>query len=401
MDKDVIFHRHDLADRLADMLLGDDPLRDSGRSGLFMAAARRTGKSTFLRNDLIPTLQKKGALPIYVDLWEDRTRDPGELISSAVGQALETQLRKVTKALASIKKLAGKVDVAGFKAEFGFERDTIGQRDGTTLAKAFTALHARAKKPIVLILDEAQHALMTESGTDMLFALKAARDALNLTAQKPQLAVLATGSVRGKLANMVLRRNQPFYGANVMAFPTLDQAFVQHLAAMRLGHRFGDRLPSGKVMLQAFSSVGFRPEEMSRVMQQAVTHPAKDLGKAMLAVAEQRRAEMVDEWRAQFQELPPLQQSVLKRMYSLTTDYFEPFPRDALEAYSADVGKKVTASQVQKALDTLVAEGFVWRSGRGSYELDEAMLSEFLYDEEMSIALEGFENLDEEGKPGA
>ena len=128
MDKDVIFHRHDLAVRLADMLLGNDPLSDSGRSGLFMAAARRTGKSTFLRNDLIPTLQRTGALPIYVDLWEDRTRDPGELISSAVGQALESQLRKVTKALAGIKKLAGKVDVAGFKAEFGLNATPLAKR---------------------------------------------------------------------------------------------------------------------------------------------------------------------------------------------------------------------------------------------------------------------------------
>jgi hypothetical protein len=70
----------------------------------------------------------------------------------------------------------------------------------------------RRDKPIVLIIDEAQHALATERGADTLFALKAARDALNILAKTPQLAIVATGSARGKIADMVMRRNQAFYG---------------------------------------------------------------------------------------------------------------------------------------------------------------------------------------------
>jgi hypothetical protein len=35
---------------------------------------------------------------------------------------------------------------------------SIGEPHGTTLAKALEALHRRVEKPIVLIIDEAQHA---------------------------------------------------------------------------------------------------------------------------------------------------------------------------------------------------------------------------------------------------
>ena len=76
MDTDRVFHRPELAARLAAVLLGDDPLSSAGRSGLFLSAPRRTGNSTFLRNDLIPAVEHAGAIAIYVDLWADKTAIP-------------------------------------------------------------------------------------------------------------------------------------------------------------------------------------------------------------------------------------------------------------------------------------------------------------------------------------
>ena len=115
---------------------------------------------------------------------------------------------------------------------------SIGEPHGTTLAKALEALHRRVENPIVLIIDEAQHALSSEKGADTLFALRAARDALNLAATRPQLAIVATGSARGKIADMVMRRNQAFYGATVETFPPLGEPFVRHLVSNMLSHRF-------------------------------------------------------------------------------------------------------------------------------------------------------------------
>ncbi len=81
-----MFNRPDLAKRMAEVALGIDPL--GGSSGLFLAAPRRTGKSTFLTVDLLPELRRRGAVPVYADLWSDRTRDPAAIILKAVRTAL-------------------------------------------------------------------------------------------------------------------------------------------------------------------------------------------------------------------------------------------------------------------------------------------------------------------------
>ena len=80
--KPFTFHRPSLAQSYCESL-GGHGLADS-RSGLFLAAPRRTGKSTFLREDMLPAMQKRGWTTIYVDLWADKSKDPALLITSAV-----------------------------------------------------------------------------------------------------------------------------------------------------------------------------------------------------------------------------------------------------------------------------------------------------------------------------
>ena len=80
-----IFHRKALAEALVRDLAGESFADYS--SGMFLAAPRRTGKSTFLRSDLAPECEARGWLPVYVDLWENREVDPAELIAGAIGQA--------------------------------------------------------------------------------------------------------------------------------------------------------------------------------------------------------------------------------------------------------------------------------------------------------------------------
>ena len=65
-----------------DLLVGEP-------SGLFLAAPRRTGKSTFLRQDLRPVLEERGDLVLHVDLWEDRKVDPAQPIISCFGEAIQ------------------------------------------------------------------------------------------------------------------------------------------------------------------------------------------------------------------------------------------------------------------------------------------------------------------------
>ncbi len=86
MATDPFFHRPDLANDLANVILNEAPLAPT-RSGLFLAAPRRTGKSTFVREDLMPALEKRGAAVLYVDLWADKAIEPGSAIVALVRSA--------------------------------------------------------------------------------------------------------------------------------------------------------------------------------------------------------------------------------------------------------------------------------------------------------------------------
>jgi hypothetical protein len=87
----IAYPRTTLADELVHQLQGKTAFGDA-HNGLFLAAPRRTGKTTFLRGDLCPALERAGVVVVYVDLWADAARDPGVLIADAIGRALQPHL---------------------------------------------------------------------------------------------------------------------------------------------------------------------------------------------------------------------------------------------------------------------------------------------------------------------
>ena len=207
-----LFKRTELANEVADKILFTSPTSASS-SGLFLAAPRRTGKSTFLREDLRPQLEAKGALVLYVDLWENRQTDPGD----AIVNAIRTELAKHDGVIKRLVKSTGldKISIAGTS----FTLDRLGLAQGISLSAALSALSDDVQTPIVLVIDEAQHAITTEGGTNALFALKAARDELNSTRHKG-LRVVATGSNQDKLAMLRNSKEQAFFGAPLVRFPS-------------------------------------------------------------------------------------------------------------------------------------------------------------------------------------
>ena len=144
----IHFPRAALALELVAALRGEKVFGDA-HNGLFLAAPRRTGKSTFLQADLKPALEKAGVVVAYVDLWADSRRDPGALIADAIARALVPHLGLVSRTA----KRAGldSVTVAG---ALKIDVSKIGKIDGVTLPDALRALHEAAKAPVALIVDE-------------------------------------------------------------------------------------------------------------------------------------------------------------------------------------------------------------------------------------------------------
>ena len=155
----IHFPRETLALELVAALRGQAVFGDA-HNGLFLAAPRRTGKSTFLQADLKPALEKVGVVVTYVDLWADPRRDPGSLISEAIARTLSSHLGLVSRA-ARVSGLES-VTIAG---ALKIDLSRIGKVDGITLPEALRALHDAAKSPVALIVDEAQQLTPHEAKT--------------------------------------------------------------------------------------------------------------------------------------------------------------------------------------------------------------------------------------------
>jgi hypothetical protein len=372
------FPRAELAKTTVAALRGESLFGDA-HNGLFLAAPRRTGKSTFLQSDLRPELERQGVLVVYVDLWSDQRRDPGDLIAEAVSRAISENLGIVAKTA----KASGmdSITVAGVVK---IDTTKIGKHDGVTLTDALRALAEMTGKQIALIIDEAQHALTSDAGENAMSALKAARDQLN-TPEVVRLSLVMSGSDRDKLLRLVNTNGAPFYGSNVQRMPALGKDFVDFVAQLIEAQR-QDLKPVDTVALtEAFQLFGSRPQFFASALEDALSPLAEPDGRfedRVLAAARQRLRDDEAQMESEFLSLKPLEQAVLWRLLE-QGNRFRPYDAEALRFYreklaelSGDTPSKVTAQSAQGALESVRSRSpaLVWKSARGEYAVDDAMM---------------------------
>lgn len=363
MTIEPVYHRPDYAAAMADQLLRPNALQLQVRSGVFLSGIRRTGKTTFLRQDLIPALEARGALVIYVDLWADRSKSPAALVHDAVRSTLNDLTAPGASLLGRFKGL--NIGAAGIS--FGFQLDAVGQPGGITLADVFTQLVDRVGRDVVLIIDEVQQALGTEDGGNLLFALKAARDAVNTRPDTPgHLLFLGTGSHKSLVADMATRRSQPFSGAVSAPYEPLGAAFVAWKAA-QLQTIEGVRMPSREVMNQGFTVVGQRPEELQKALVLLQSRPENpDVAFPIIcsALASAAAAVEIDA----IDSLGALAVAIFDRI-AQGSEAGESglFSADAISSYSQQIGANADTPQVQNMVDRMITANIIHRQSHGVY----------------------------------
>ncbi|MDO5506096.1 MAG: hypothetical protein Q4F49_07395 [Pseudoxanthomonas suwonensis] len=365
------YPRPTLAREIARALQGNQIFGDA-HNGLFLAAPRRTGKSTFLQEDLEPELERLGMVVVYVDLWADQRRDPGELIADAIGRELARHLGTVAKAA----KAAG---LQGVSLGGALQIDTsrIGRVDGITLTDALRTLHEHAKAPVVLIIDEAQHALTSEAGEAVMAALKSARDQMN-SPGKVNLMLVMSGSDRDKLLRLVNSYSAPFYGSQIQRMPGLDRGFIDFVADLVEQQR-PDLRPVDRDLLEtAFAGFGRRPQFFMTALGEALSPMSSHECRFEVAVgaaAEQRQRDDEAQMASEFLALKPLERAVLWRLLA-QGERFRPYDAEALRFYSDKTGGKVTTAKAQTALESLRQHtpSLVWKSARSEYAVEDAAM---------------------------
>lgn len=369
----VAYPRTALADELVHQLQGKTAFGDA-HNGLFLAAPRRTGKTTFLRGDLCPALERAGAVVVYVDLWADTARDPGVLIADAIGRALYPHLGLIART--AINAGLDKVSLAGW---LDVDTSRIGKLDGLTLVDALRALHETAGKRVALVINEAQHALTSEAGEAAMTALKSARDQLNRPGLV-NLMLVMSGSDRDKLLRLVNTNSSPFFGSQIKAMPALGADFMGHIVQLVVAQR-PDLAPVDQHTLQAaLAGFGSRPQFFMEALGQVLSPLAALSGRfepAMLAAAEQRQRDDEAQMASDFLGLKPLEQAVLWRMLAQGAR-FRPYDAEALRFYRDKTGrdKALSPQQAQNALESLRQRtpALVWKSARGEYAVEDAAM---------------------------
>lgn len=373
---EIFYHRPELATRLSKLIM-QISVGSSASSGVFLAAPRRTGKSTFAREDLRPALEKAGAIVLYADLWQDLTKDPGLVIVDAIREAVGRSDGFITR----LAKSSGieRVVVGGLN----FSLDKIGLGKDIDLTTALVALSDESQKLIVLMIDEAQHAITTEAGVAALFALKAARDELN-SSRHHGLRIVCTGSNRDKLAMLRNSKDQAFFGASMVPFPTLDQNYIDWLCA-------NIDLPSPldpAEVFQLFKESGYRPELLGAAADAIRFDFFIDPENVCERFAELVRAQ-ADELNANLKKvihsLTPIQSAVIRVMGSMGESY-APFEAPTMALYAAAMKQagiaesdiKVEVPGVQQALIALQEKNLVWKASRGVYAVDEHVIVDLL-----------------------
>jgi len=365
------FSRPQLAEEMIDAILGKNLFGDS-HNGLFLAAPRRTGKTTFLRLDLKPALEQRGVEVVYVDLWSSPERDPGLVISEAIGEALT----KYASFMAKAAKTSG-IHGLSIPGVMSIDIGRIGRMDGAALTDALHALILAAKKPVALIIDEAQHSLISENGRNCMFALKSARDQLNQPGVI-QLVLVMSGSDRDKLLHLVHGNSAPFFGSRVGHMPELGADFITFIA-QAIEETRPDLTPiDAATLLLAFESFGNRPQLFMAAVSDAVSPLAGALERfenMVMAEALKQRDLDEQEMESAFLGLTPLGRAILWRMLE-REGRFRPYDAEALRFYKEKTGRSWSITMIQKTLQTLRDQDppMVWKSAMGEYSVSDAAM---------------------------
>ncbi len=363
------FRRRALACELATLLVDADGER-TARSGVMLTAPRGTGKSVFLNNDLAAALRHRGAVVIVADLAKHSDADPADLVAKAVLEALKAH----EGVLARLARRVGLERIGFGGVSFLVSRP---RSDGMWLSEALEALSDMTRRPIVLILDEAQQCLTTPRGTSLLTVLKAARDSLNISHYG--MRIMATGSHRAKLMTL-LGRSKVFFCSKRISLPPLDGEFLDWF------HRHHG-LPASlgpDALASLFRSAGYRPQVLTDAALEVLSTGGFQYGDAtriLRRAIDRQSAEIHKDILEVIGRLPAMASAVVRVM--ATTDKTRAGFDPATMTVYADVVRRidpawngqVDVDGVEQALAVLASRRLVWKSTIGVYMLEDPLVA--------------------------
>ncbi|MBP0640204.1 ATP-binding protein [Cupriavidus sp. AcVe19-6a] len=340
-------------------------LKLSAARGLF--ARRRMGKTEFLRRDLMPEAVTKGYLTAYTNLWDNRTSPETALVTALTetlepkgAAALLSKLRTPVKKVKASAKLAGAVE-GSLEAELG--KPGV---DRTVALHEVLKRIDRAKKPLLLVIDEAQ-VLAGADHSDFAHALRAALDI-----RKDRVKVIFAGSSETTLRAMFARASEPFYNwAPLEPFPLLGDEFVAFTVELL------NSMARQKLTLEqgrhAFDELHRTPEFFKRFIERYMLYQPQ--GEAA-ALAYTKSSVFSDEHSlTQWREMKPADRAIL---YLLARGESDLHSSATLEKLGIMLGKPATRNTTGHALRRLLAATVITRLAMGDYRIEDEAFADWI-----------------------
>jgi hypothetical protein len=334
---------------------------------LAMFAPRRVGKTYFLDHDLTPLARKEGWLPVYADLWLQRS-DPLGSINHALEEALDDVDVPATRAGRLAKTPVKAVGALGATVSLGEApaRRALPQAPELRLDALASRLAHASGKPVLLMLDEVQALADVPDGERVVSALRAV-----LHKRRDALCAVFTGSSQEGLARMVSVVGAPMYQfAQLMDFPPLGDEFLTALAGHFASVHRAKRL-SIEDLRRVFAQIGFKPALMRDLVKAMSAEGLTDVDTGMKILLIDER--QVAGWRGILAGQDVFERAVLLMLAGGRP----PFGQETLASLGQLLGERPTVAKVRASIERLRRAGLVAKGGRGA-TIEDRLFAEYL-----------------------
>ncbi|MFN0316560.1 MAG: hypothetical protein ACKVQA_16175 [Burkholderiales bacterium] len=357
------FHRPELAERILSLLL------DGPGDPVALVGDRRIGKTSHLLYDLIPAARKRGFLPVYADIYQNRDA-PLAAINYALQEAVDDIEVPSSKAGKRLKTSVTKIGMAGATVDFGEEPTRRRPEDPLLLVDWLLKTLVRlAKKPVLLVFDEIQELARLPGGESSVSAVRSA-----ITKSKNYVRVVFTGSSQEKLLELFARSRAALYeGASTLAFPYLGEDFLEFIAR-KSKERFKKRIAPGELK-QAFERLHHQP----RALIDLVLLFASSEATSLIAALDDRVESQLTgtPYDVLWASMKPLHKRICVRIVrgeDVTSSA-------ARQEYAVGTGRKeIAPGTVSGVLRAMVASHILSKPGgsRARYRIDDPLFAEWI-----------------------
>ncbi len=339
---------------------------------LAMFAPRRVGKTYFLDNDLAPAARQHKLLPVYADLWLQRTAP-----LDAINHALEEALDDATVPQRSVGRLAQttvkKLGVLGASIDLGDAptRRALPAAPELRLDALVARLATVAGRPVLLMLDEIQ-SLGDVGGAGVGEGIIASLRAV-LHKRRAVLQAVFTGSSQEAMTRLLSTAGAPMYQfAQLLDFPVLGDEFLQLLADHFARVHRGKRLKMDDLR-RVFVRIGHKPALMRDLVKSVSAEGMTDLDEGLRRFMLDGR--QVALWQALLQPLEAFDRALL----ATTAAGHAPMARDTLDLLARLApGNTPTVAKVRAAIERLRRHGLVNKQAGTPVAIDDPLFAEYL-----------------------